>query len=177
MLAASGTTVIQCIGVAIFDPRDGTGHHVIYKWAPQRRLDALDTILRDAFDHDHILTVMVANELTIRMVEEGFVTREEAGEAWKVAHARHLWRCEREIAARNKKHRPDQTADAGSRGAAPTTGLPSAESGQGSAGIEARARWSRRARFFLRVAYTIGQGVAIGGAIAWLVHSLGLWGE
>lgn len=164
--------------IGVFDPRTGHGHHYILRWNAATRLAAIDTLLRWAFDRQQPMTPNVAAMVTKKLATDGVASLEEIGQCWRRAHEAHLRECEREAGeiardAREIDHyheHHEQHAEARSRGAVPTNGRPSADSGQGSAGSEAPARWNR-GRDFLSL---LGQGIAVGAAIAWLVHWLGL---
>ncbi len=154
----------------------GQSHRYHFRWTCSTWSRVLRQAIRYGLDDGHPLNLYAVGMWAAHMISAGLFPR-AAAEA-VLADELTRWAAARAARAEQQpEQQPEQSADAGREGAAPTTGLPSAVSGQGSAGIEARARWSRRARFLLRGLRAVGQGAVVGGAIAWLVHSLRLWGN
>lgn len=170
------TSLAECGTVHVADiiavDAAGQPHRYHFRWTCSTWSRVLRQAIRYGLDDAHPLNLYAVGMWAAHMISSGLFPRVAA----ETVLADELTRWAVARAARAEQQ-PEQSADAGREGAAPTTGLPSAVSGQGSAGIEARARWSRRARFLLRVVRAVGQGAAVGGLIAWLVFSLRLWGE
>lgn len=87
------------------DSRDNSVHYAIYRWHVGRELEAVAEILRQAFDPEHIMTPLLADELMKRMISEGIVTKGEVANCWRATHAEHMRQCEREVAEIDRRNR------------------------------------------------------------------------